>query len=63
MKKILKDKLEEPEFKELNYPSGQCWIVGGFTPSSAREAFPIKQNLSSNGCYRLTNENALKAYC
>ena len=61
LKDAVEKKLQEPEVLKLEYPSGQCWIVGGFTPSSAREAFPIKQNLSSNGCYRLTNEKALNA--
>ena len=61
LKDALEKKLQEPEVLKLEYPSGQCWIVGGFTPSSARESFPIKQNLLSNGCYRLTSENALNS--
>lgn len=61
LKDALEKKLQEPEVLKLEYPSGQCWIIGGFTPSSARESFPIKQNLLSNGCYRLTSENALNA--
>ncbi len=61
LKNALEKKLQEPDVLKLEYPSGQCWIIGGFTPSSARESFPIKQNLLSNGCYRLTSENALNA--
>ena len=62
LKDAVEKKLQEPEVLKLEYPSGQCWIVGGFTPSTARDTIDeSKQYLLRNGCYRLTNEKALNA--
>lgn len=62
VKKHLENKLLEPDAVSIEtYDKYSCWIVGAYSPNSAREGIIFDTSFAKNGCYRMTSENAEKA--